>query len=293
MAGVAIVTDTSSDLLPVEAAAAGIRLVPLSVSFGDETFEALTELSNEAFYERLTTPGMPLPRTAAPNPARFAAAYREALDAGASSVVCVALSRELSATYASAVQGAADFEPGTVEVVDSRSVTRALALIVSEAAGLARSGASQADVLALVGDLIGRSGIVFTVDTLEYLHRGGRIGRASAFLGTVLWIKPIIGLSDGVVVPLDRRRTAAKARARVLELVTERPLERATVLHTVTPGIEAIRDEVIEATGLDADRVDIGLVGPVAGTHVGPGMYGVAYITAGARAGSGPTHDRA
>ena len=90
------------------------------------------------------------------------------------------------------------------------------------------------------------------MDTLEYLQRGGRIGRASAFLGTILSIKPILGLSDGVVVPLDRRRTAAKARARLLELVTERPLERVTVLHTLTPGIEAIRDEVVAAAGLDA-----------------------------------------
>ena len=278
MASVAMVTDTSADLLPDEAAAAGVRLVPLSVSFGDETFEALTELSNEAFYERLTTPGQPLPRTAAPNPSRFAAAYRDALEAGASSVVCVTISRDLSATYGSAVQAAAEFEPGTVAVIDSRSVTRALALIVTEAAALASSGADQARVLELVHDLIGRSSIVFSVDTLEFLQRGGRIGRASAFLGTVLSIKPILGLSDGVVVPLDRRRTAAKARARVLELVTERPIQRATVLHTVTPGIEGIRDEVAAAAGLPADAVDIALVGPVAGTHVGPGMYGVAYI---------------
>lgn len=278
MAGVAIVTDTSSDLLPDEAAAAGVGLVPLSVSFGDETFAALTELSNEAFYERLTAPGAPLPRTAAPNPPQFASAYRAALDAGASSVICVTISRDLSATYASAVQAANEFEPGVVTVVDSRTVTRALALIVSEAAALAARGATATDVMARIEDLIPRSGIVFTVHTLEYLQRGGRIGRASAFLGTVLSIKPILGVSEGVVVPLDRRRTAAKARARVMELLTEHPVERATVVHTVTPGIEAVRDEVIAATGLDPVNVDIGLVGPVAGTHVGPGMYGVAFI---------------
>jgi len=278
MASVAIVTDTSADLLPEEAAAAGVRLVPLNVSFGDETFEALTELSNEEFYARLTARGAPSPRTAAPNPPQFAAAFRDALAEGASSVVCLTLSSDLSATYASAVQAAAQFEPGTIEVVDSRAVTRALALIASEAAALARTGASQGEVLSLVVDLIGRSGIVFSVDTLEYLQRGGRIGRASAFVGTVLSIKPILGLSEGVVVPLDRRRTTAKARARVLELVTERPLDRATVLHTLTPGVEAIREEVCAAAGLDRSSVDVSLVGPVAGTHVGPGMYGVAFI---------------
>jgi DegV family protein with EDD domain len=280
MASVAIVTDTSADLLPEEAAAAGVRLVPLSVSFGHETFAALTELSNEDFYARLVAPGAPLPRTAAPNPPQFAAAYRAAFDDGASSVVCVTISRDLSATFASAVQAASDFEPGTIDVLDSRTVTRALALIVSDAAELARRGASQAEVRARVEGLIGRTGIVFSVDTLEYLQRGGRIGRASALLGTVLSIKPILGVADGVVVPLDRRRTAAKARARVLELVSGRPVERATVLHTLTPGIEVFRDEVAAAIGQDPAAVDIGLVGPVAGTHVGPGMYGVAVVTA-------------
>jgi DegV family protein with EDD domain len=279
MASVALVTDTSADLLPAQADEAGIRLVPLSVSFGDETFEAVTGLSNEAFYERLTAPGAPFPRTAAPNPPQFAAAYRDALDQGASSVVCVTISRDLSATYASAVQAAAGFEPGTVEVIDSRAVTHALALIVSQAAHLARTGASQGEVASLVRDLAERSGILFTVDTLEYLQKGGRIGRASALLGTVLSIKPILGLADGVVVPVDRQRTAAKAHARLLELVAERSIERATVVHTMAPGIEAIRDEVATVIGLDPAAVDIGLVGPVAGAHVGPGMHGVAFIS--------------
>ncbi len=142
MPTIAIVTDTSSDLLPEQAAEAGIRLVPLSVSFGDETFEAGTELRNEDFYPRLTAPGAPLPRTAAPNPQQFEAAYREALDGGADGVVCVTLSQKLSATYSSAVQGAGALAPGSVEVVDSRTTTHALGMIATGAAALAREGAS-------------------------------------------------------------------------------------------------------------------------------------------------------
>jgi DegV family protein with EDD domain len=280
MVSVAIVTDTSSDLLPADAERAGIRLVPLSVSFGDETFEAVTGLSNEDFYDRLTAPGAPMPRTAAPNPQQFEAAYREALDGGADSVVCLTISSDLSATYSSAVQGASSFPAGQVEVVDSRSVTHALAMMGTAAADLARDGGSQADVRALIDDLATRSHILFTVNTLEYLQKGGRIGRASALVGTVLSIKPLLGLQAGVVVPVDRVRTASKARARLLELVTAHRVERATVLHTVTPGIEAFRDELAADTGLDAGSVGIGLVGPVAGTHVGPGMYGVAFISA-------------
>jgi DegV family protein with EDD domain len=280
MTSVAIVTDTSADLLPEQAAAAGIRLVPLTVSFGDESFAAVTELSNEAFYERLTAPGAPLPRTAAPNPQQFEAAYRQALAEGADRVVCVTISSDLSATYSSAVQGASSFPAGQVEIVDSRTVTNGLAMIATAAADLASGGGSQADVLAVIRDLVPRSHIVFTVDTLEYLQKGGRIGRASALVGTVLSIKPILTVVDGAVAPLDRRRTAAKARERLLELVAEHRVERATVLHTVTPGIEVFRDELAAATGLDPGSVDIGLVGPVAGTHVGPGMYGVALIAA-------------
>jgi len=279
MAKIAIVTDTSSDLLPAQAEEAGIRLVPLTVSFGDETFDAGTELSNEAFYERLTAPGAPFPKTAAPNPAAFESAYREAFDAGADGVVCVTISERLSATYGSAVQGAKAFDDGTVEVFDSMTTTFSLALMATGAAEMAASGATQAEVAAYIRDVRLRSGIFFVVDTLEYLQKGGRIGRASALLGTALSIKPILRVEDGAVSTADRRRTAAKARARLLDLVTERPLERATLVHTTGVDLDTLRDDVATATGLDTDHLTVGLTGPVAGTHVGPGMYGVSFIT--------------
>ena len=279
MATIAIVTDTSSDLLPEQAAAAGIRLVPLTVSFGDETFEAVTQLSNEDFYARLTAHGASLPRTAAPNPQAFEAAYRDALEAGADGVLCITISQKLSATWSSAVQGAKALPAGSVEVVDSGTTTHAQGMIATECAAYAATGASLAEVASRAEELARRSHIYFAVDTLEYLQKGGRIGRASALLGTVLSIKPILFVEDGAVATADKRRTAAKARARLLELVTARPVERATVVHTTVPGIEAFRDEFADLAGLVRDQVGIGLVGPVAGTHVGPGMYGVSLIT--------------
>lgn len=278
MASIAIVTDTSSDLLPNDAEAAGIRLVPLTVRFEDETFEAVTELSNEDFYSRLTAPGAPLPQTAAPNPPAFEAAFRGAFDDGADGVVCITISAQLSATYSAAVQAAKAFEPGTVEVMDSQTTTHSLALMAKGAAELAERRRTQAEIVAWVRDVILRSGIYFVVDTLEYLQRGGRIGRASALLGTMLSIKPILFIEDGVVATADKKRTASKARARLLDLVAARPIERAVVLHTMTPGIEGFADEVAARTGLERDAIEIGLAGPVAGTHVGPGMYGVALI---------------
>ncbi len=278
MAPIAIVTDTSSDLLPERAAEFGVRLVPLTVSFGDETFEAVTELSNEQFYQRLTAPGAPMPRTAAPNPAQFEAAYQAALDGGAAGVVCITISDKLSATHAAAVQGAASFAPGTVAVLDSATTSHALAMIVEDSAVLGANGAPMAAVVAHARDLIGRSQLYFAVDTLEYLQRGGRIGRASALLGSMLSIKPILFVEHGAVGTADKKRTAGKARARLLELVTAQSVERATVLHTTGVDTEALRDEFMAAAGLDEDRVAIGLTGCVAGTHVGPGMYGVATI---------------
>lgn len=278
MANTAIVTDTSSDLLPEQAAAAGIRLVPLTVSFGEDSYDAVTELTNEQFYPMLTAAGAQLPKTAAPNPAQFEAAYREAFDAGADGVVCITISQKLSATYSAAVQGAAAFEEGSVEVLDSSTTTHALGMIATQSAELAASRATQAEVLALARDLILRSELLFAVSTLEYLQKGGRIGRASALVGTMLAIKPILRVEDGAVGTADKKRTAAKARARLLGLATERPVERATVVHTTGVDIEAFRDEFVAAAKIDPDRVAIGLTGPVAGTHVGPGMYGVSLI---------------
>jgi fatty acid kinase fatty acid binding subunit len=281
MGSIAIVSCTSADLTPEQADALGVRLVPLKVSFGDETFDTVTELSNEDFYRKLTAPDAPFPRTAAVNPSQFEAAFREALDGGAEGVVCITISKEMSATYAAGVQAAGEFEPGVVEVIDSRTVTQPQGLIVRRAADLAATGAGKAEIVDLVHDLVGRSRLLFTPSTLEYLQKGGRIGRASALLGSVLSIKPILGVEDGVVVSLDRQRTMAKARARMLEMAGEASLETVAVLHTGADDVEAFADEVAAATGVARADIEICLTGPVAGAHVGPGMVGVSRILAG------------
>ncbi|MGD8682698.1 MAG: DegV family protein [Chloroflexota bacterium] len=278
MGNTAIVSCTSSDLTPQQAQELSVRLVPLTVSFGDETYEAVTELTNEDFYRKLTAPGAPFPRTAAPNPARFQAAFQEAFDAGAEGVVCITISAEMSATYAAAVQAAGEFEPGLVDVIDSRIVTQPQGLIVKRAADLAATGAEQAEVVDLVHDLVGRVRILFTPETLEYLQRGGRIGRASALLGSVLSIKPILGVEDGAVVTVDKKRTSAKTRRRLLELVAAYDAEEVAVLHTGVPDLETYRAQVAEAAGQPVESLEVGMAGPVAGAHVGPGMVGVSLI---------------
>ncbi len=187
----------------------------------------------------------------------------------------------MSATHAAAVKAAEAFEAGTVQVVDSRTVTQPQGIIVRRAADLARTGAGQADIVDLAQDLVGRSRLNFTPNTLEYLQKGGRIGRASALLGSVLSIKPILGVEDGVVTSLDRKRTAAKARERLLEIAGEESVETVAVLHTGADDVEEFADQVAAATGVARDEIEISLTGPVAGAHVGPDMVGVTRILAG------------
>ena len=278
MANIAIVTDTSADLTLEQAATAGVRLVPLTVSFGDETFEAVTELSNEEFYRRLTAPGAVMPRTAAPNPGQFEAAFKAAFDGGADGVVCITLSGRMSATYSSAVQAAGTFESGLVEVIDTLTVAQPMGLMVKRAADLARTGAGLAEVVDHVLDLIGRTELFFTLHTLEYLQKGGRIGRASALLGTVLSIKPILTVEDGEVATVDKKRTFAKARARLVELAGGSSIEQVAVLHTGAEDVEGFCAEVARVTGVALDQIEVSLTGPVAGTHVGPGMIGFTRI---------------
>lgn len=281
MGNIAIVSCTSADLTPAQAKEAGVTLVPLKVSFGDQSWDTVTELSNEDFYARLTAPGAPFPRTSAANPAQFESAFREALDGGAEGVVCITISQKLSATYAAAVQAAGAFEAGVVAVIDSEIVTLPQGMIVRRVADLAATGAGQADIVDLAHDLVGRTKLVFVADTLEYLQKGGRIGRASALVGSMLSIKPLLGVKDGEVVPVERKRTSAKARARLIEIAGEEEAEAVAVMHTGAPDIEGLVDEVAAVTRVPRDEIEVGMTGPVAGAHVGPGMIGVSRILVG------------
>jgi DegV family protein with EDD domain len=280
MARVAIVTDSSADLGPGALAAWGICQVPLIVSFDDESFAAGVELTNEAFYERLTRPGAPFPRTAAPSIAAFETAYREAQAAGADAVVCVLLSGALSATLAHATAAAAAFADIGIHVFDSRTTSHQLGLLVLAAAELAASGVDADLIIGRLADLRARSRLYISLDTLEYLKRGGRISAAQAAIGSVLSVKPIITIEAGAVQTVDRPRTASRARSRLLELLTQDRVERVVVLHTLASDADVFADELAARLGITRDLVSVGLVGPVAGAHVGPGALGAAIVVA-------------
>jgi DegV family protein with EDD domain len=279
VARVAIFTDSASDLDPADAAASGIHVVPLIVNFGEQSYRAGVDLTGPAFWDRMTAPDAPFPTTAASSPGDFKDAYEAAFTGGAEAIVSVHVAESLSGTIKSA-RIARDMLPDReIHVVDSLSASMAIGI-------LARMGIERAaaDVPAeeIAGELEERAQdlrIYFALDTLEYLRRGGRISGPQAAIGSLLSVKPVIKVKHGEVTTVDRVRTRSKARDRLIELVTEKPVERLAILHSVTPDIKTFRDELLaRLPDLDRDAVSTELVGASVGPHVGPGCVGAAIL---------------
>lgn len=276
MGGVAVVTDSTADLPPDVADAVGLRVVPLSVTFGDETFISRITIDDATFYERLRASAT-LPTTSQPTPAWFEEAYADAADDGLDAVVSIHLSGELSGTCDLARKIAAD-APLPVTVVDSRQVSGGLALMALAAQRAANDGGSVDDVLEVVRDARENVRTVMVVDTLDFLRRGGRLSGAQAVVGSVLRVKPLLGVDDGRVIPLERTRTWSRAIDRMTALAVEHaqggPVE-LMVAHAMAP------ERAAELVARLIDALDVrehieAVVGPVVGTHCGPGTVGVA-----------------
>ena len=284
MGRVAIVTDSAADLTPELARAAGITVVPLLVTFGAETFRAGVDLTTEQFWERMLAPDAPFPTTAASSPGAFREAFEACFGNGADAIVCIDVAETLSATIRSARLAAEMLPDREIHVVDSRSASMATGLLALVAAELAEQGVPAAEIARVVGERVADTDVYVVLDTLEYLRRGGRIGRAQAAVGTLLSVKPIISVRDGVVVAADRVRTKARARERLLALVASRPVERLAILYTgrPSPEIDAFRDEVVARIpgGVPPERVSVQPVGPSVGPHLGPGCLGAALLYA-------------
>jgi DegV family protein with EDD domain len=278
MSRVAIVIDSVSDMPPEVAARQGIVIVPLEVSFGDQKFRALTELSTDEFWERMLAPGAPLPTTAAASPGEFKEVFEAAFERGAEAIVCIDVSEELSGTVKSARVAAAMLEGREIHVIDSRTASMGIGMLAQMAAELADEGKTGAEIAEIVETRKADLDLYVALDTLEYLKRGGRISGASAAVGSMLSIKPIITVIDGVVEKADQVRTRAKARERTLALLTARPLERATVIHSSKADVEEFRQQFQQRSGLDASRIQVTAIGPSVGPHVGPGCVGATIL---------------
>jgi DegV family protein with EDD domain len=271
---VAIVTDSASDLPPDVAAALGIAVVPLVVSFGAESFRPGINLTTDEFWARMTTPDAPFPTTAAASPGEFLGEFQRAFDRGAESVVCVNVSGELSGTLKAAEVARGMLADRDIHVVDSRTASMGHGMLAQLAADLAAEGVSGAEIARVLEERKRDVDLYVALDTLEYLKRGGRISGTRAAVGTMLSIKPIITVIEGVVENADRVRSRPKARERVLELLTAKPLERASLLHTTNADVEEFRDRFLERSGLEPSRVQTMVVGPSVGPHLGPGCVG-------------------
>jgi DegV family protein with EDD domain len=279
MPGVHIVTDSACDLTDALVKEHHVIVVPLTIRFGDEELEDRRQLSPEEFWQRCKGKGA-RPETAAPSPGSFMAAYQQAADEGAEAVLCLTISSGVSGTYASAVTAADSFSAIPVNVVDTRSLTMGQGLLVIAAAEDAAAGAGLDDLVAATESRIGRVHVYGVLGGLEHLQRGGRIGGAQALLGSLLNIKPVIQVKDGVVAEESKQRT----RGRALDYLTTKvkadtPLERLSV---ADGACDDIADVLSRLDGIATEHPLVSVqLGPVVGAHTGPNTVGVCYITAG------------
>ena len=272
-----IVTDSASDISLEEAEDLGIEIVPLSVRFGDAEYTDLVDLSVSDFYQKMAESDL-LPSTAAPSPGAFEAAFKRCAEAGADGVICINLSLALSAT-GQAAQLAADALADTLPVkcIDSKSITCGLGTIIRKAAGAAKDGGSMDEIVALVENLTSRTRIFATLDTLENLKKGGRIGGAKAMLGTMLQFKPCLDLSSGEVVEAGRQRTRKKSLIWLKEVLeSEGEISELSIIHGDAPDVEEFATLISDI--VPRDQIRINQLGAVIGTHGGPRVLGVTYL---------------
>ncbi len=277
-----IITDTTSGLPLDVARAHDIPVLPQIIIFGEETYRDDTEMDTRMFLQKLRA-SPTLPKTAAPPPALYNPIFERLLAEGYRTIICLHPSSELSGTVRSALTAAQDFPGADIRVVDTRTIAAPLATVVLLAARWAREGVDADTIIARVQDMLARQRVYFVVDTLEYLHRGGRIGGAQALLGGLLQVKPILTLRDGRVEPFEKQRTQKRALERLRELVLgDCPRTPESYLAVMHADAEATARELAAdfAAQLGIPDIPIYELPPAIVTHAGPGVLAVSYFVA-------------
>jgi DegV family protein with EDD domain len=274
-----VVTDSTSYVPPEILQQHQIVVVPLKVLFGAEVYDEITGLSNADFYRRLITTA-DFPTTSQPASGEFKQAYQQILQGSPSAQILVlTISSKLSGTYNAAMAAAEQFSDTKITVFDSLSAAMGLGLMAITAAEMASTGHDLAQILARLEQMRRDTRIVLVVDTLEYLKRGGRIGTAAAFLGTLLNTKPILAVVEGTLQPLDRVRTKKRALERLFselegQLTHPRQPVQAGIMHIAAQAeLENLAAMMIERFNIT--RFYTSELGPVIGAHLGPGALGV------------------
>lgn len=273
MQQIQIVTDSAADIPPDLAAELGITVVPLTVHFGDKTFHDGEDLTPLEFYALLKS-NSNFPRTSQPSVGRFEEAYR-ALEGA--EIISIHLSSRLSGTFNAATTASRNLSGCHVHLVDSMLAAMAEGELVLAAARMARDGAGATDILQRVDSLRERMHIGIMLDSLTHIQRGGRIGRAQGLLGTLLNIKPIVALEDGVVVPRQRVRTTARALEELAGAAKAwGPPERLHIVHANAPALVEQLQALLRPFA--PGEIPVDFIGPVVGTHVGAGAIGLLNI---------------
>ena len=279
MGRVVVVTDTSADLAANVVEEFGIHMIPLKLLFGKQVFHDRVDITPSEFYQRLKASDL-LPTTSQPSAGDFVQAYQSALSRG-ESIVSIHISGALSGTIDSAYQARAQMAAGLpIHIIDSRSTSMGLGFMVLEAARMAARGEPAEPIVERVMALIPRMNVLFAVDTLEFLYRGGRIGGAERLLGSMLSIKPLLHLNEGRIDALEKTRTRPRALARLLQLMEER-LAGAKAVHVAVAHAAAekealsLRDQV--GARFSCLELYVCELSPVLGAHTGPGVVGAGF----------------
>lgn len=275
-----IVTDSTADLPENLVREYDITVVPLHVIFGSgESYLDGVEITTDEFYKRQKQ-SKELSSTSQPTPAEFAEVYQK-LSGSGKSIISIHISSAMSGTVQSATLASRMVDGADIEVIDSRVVSMGLGIIVLEAAKCAREGKSKQEVIGAVREIIDKLEIFFVVETLEYLARGGRIGKAQALIGTILNIRPILTIKEGIVHPYEKVRGKTRSIDRLVQLVSERAAQRPVIcsfVHSADPdGLKELRAKAAAKLNLLYPPVDSEL-GSVVGTHGGPGILGIMFL---------------
>ena len=271
-----IVTDSTADLPPTLAQELGITVVPVYLRFGDQIYHDRVDISEDEFCDRLLHDPIH-PSTTQPTPQDFTTIYQK-LSQEADGIVSIHVTSRLSGTYNSAIQGKELAEVGCpIEVVDSQTVSMAMGIIAIAAAKMARSGKSLQQVAAEVKQIIPNIHLLILFDTLKYLAKGGRIGKAKALLGSVLNVKPLLSIKDGELVPTGQVRTRSKGIQRLFEAVKNATgIQDLSIVYSTTPDEAQILAEDIGFI-FPREQIILARVGPALGVHAGPGALAIGF----------------
>ena len=282
MTRIAIITDSDASLPPDLASHYGIQQVPITIHFNDENYTTGVDINDQQLFELIDRYNK-LPTTAAPPPAAFASAYKQAFSDGADEIICICISSAMSATYTAAVNACEMFPDRTIHVVDALTLSMAQGFMAIAAAQAAQEGKDSQQILSMLDDMRGRLHIYGALTTLKYLAMSGRVGKLAAGMANTLDIKPILRSNNGKLEMLEKKRTYKKSLKRVAELCAQaadgKPIQKLAIIHVNNPeGAQLMQALLAAETDIPQD-VLITEFTPGLSVHTGSGLVGVILLT--------------